>query len=100
MAMCYVAHKYGGEHENLRRAKRIVHDLQVENTKDCFICPLLAFSHLKYGEIGYDAEMELCLDLLSVCDTLIVASDMSDGVQMEVDFANLFGMEVIWLDED
>ena len=100
MSMCYVAHKYEGDYENLRRAKKIVHDLQVENKKDCFICPLLAFSHLKYGEIGYDAEMELCLDLLSVCDTLIVASEMSDGVQTEVDFANLVGMEVIWLDED
>lgn len=100
MAMCYVAHKYEGEPNNLRRAKRIVHDLQVDNKNDCFICPLLAFSHLKYGELGYDAEMELCLDLLSVCDTLIVASDMSEGVQMEVDFANLIGMEVIWIDED
>ena len=100
MAMCYVAHKYGGDYNNLRRARKIVHDLQVENTQDCFICPLLAFSHLKHGEIGFDAEMELCFDLLSVCDTLIVASEMSEGVQMEVDFANLVGMEVIWLDED
>ena len=98
MAMVYVAHCYGGNPENLRRAKRIVHDLQVENPEDCFVCPLLTFSHMKYGELSYEQEMALCLDLLSVCDTLIVASEMSKGVQMEVDFANLVDMEVIWLD--
>ena len=39
--------------------------------------------------------MEICLDLLSVCDALIVASDISDSVQKEIDFARLVGMEVI-----
>ena len=72
--------------------------MQVENPEDCFVCPLLTFSHMKYGELSYEQEMALCLDLLSVCDTLIVASEMSKGVQMEVDFANLVDMEVIWLD--
>ena len=69
----------------------------LENT---YICPLLTFSHLQYGEIGYDAEMENCLDLLSVADKLIVASDLSKGVCKEIDFANLVGMEVQYLEED
>ena len=43
--------------------------------------------------------MEICLDLLSVCDYLIVASDISDGVQKEIDFARMVGMEVIDLAE-
>ena len=99
MATIYVSHKFGGDPANMERAKKITHDLQIENPTHCFICPLLAFSHLQYGEIGYDDEIELCLDLLSLCDTLIVASDVSKGVQKEIDFAQMVGMEVIDLAE-
>lgn len=66
----YVAHQYGGNPENL-----------------------------EYGEIGYDAEMELCLDILSICDKLIVASDISKGVEREIDFASLVNMEVEYLED-
>lgn len=99
MALYYVAHRYVGDNANLERAKKITHDLQVSDLNNCYICPLLAFSHLKYGEIGYDEELELCLDILSVSDALIVASDISDGVQKEIDFARMVGMEVIDLAE-
>ena len=99
MATIYVSHKFGGDSANMERAKKITHDLQIENPTHCFICPILAFSHLQYGEIGYDDEIELCLDLLSLCDTLIVASDVSKGVQKEIDFARMVGMEVIDLAE-
>ena len=95
MATIYVSHKFGGDSANMERAKKITHDLQIENPTHCFICPILAFSHLQYGEIGYDDEIELCLDLLSLCDTLIVASDVSQGVQKEIDFAKMVGMEVV-----
>lgn len=94
----YVAHKHGGNPENVERAKQITHDLQVKDLENSYICPLLLFSHLRYGEIGYEAEMELCLDILSNCDKLIVASEISKGVAREVDFANLVGMEVEWLE--
>jgi hypothetical protein len=99
MATIYVSHKFGGDPANMERAKKITHDLQIENPTHCFICPILAFSHLQYGEIGYDDEIELCLDLLSLCDTLIVASDVSQGVQKEIDFARMVGMEVVDLAE-
>ena len=94
----YVAHRFGGDINNLERAKKIIHDLQVADLENTYICPLLTFSHLQYGEIGYDAEMENCLDLLSVADKLIVASDLSKGVCREIDFANLVGMEVEYLE--
>ena len=96
----YVSHCYGGKIENFERAKKVTHDLQVSDLENTYICPLLTFSHLQYGEIGYDAEMENCLDLLSVADKLIVASDLSKGVCREIDFANLVGMEVEHLEED
>ena len=99
MAIYYVAHRFGGDTANIERAKKITHDLQVADLDNCYICPLLAFSHIDYGEIGCEHEMEICLDLLSVCDYLIVASDVSDGVQKEIDFARMVGMEVIYLAE-
>jgi hypothetical protein len=95
-----VSHAYGGKEENYNKAKQITHDLQVQRPQDCFICPLMAFSHLQYGEIGYDFEMELCLDLLSVCDGLIVASDPkgSRGVKIELEFAKMVDMEVEYIE--
>lgn len=97
--LIYVAHKHGGKPENMEKAKQITHDLQVNDLENSYICPLLLFSHLRYGEIGYDAEMELCIDILSSCEKLIVASDISKGVAREIDFANLVGMEVEYLEE-
>lgn len=95
----YVSHCYQGNPDNVRKAKKITHDLQVDDPENCYICPLMAFSHLGYNEMGYDEEMALCIDLLSVSDVLIVASDISDGVQKEIDFARMVGMEVIDLAE-
>ena len=99
MAVIYVSHKFGGESANMERAKQITHDLQVDDPENCYICPLTAFSHLGYNEMGYDEEMALCIDLLSVSDVLIIASDISKGVQKEIDFAKMVGMEVIDLAE-
>ena len=70
----------------------------LENT---YICPLLALSHLEYNEVGYDDEINLCIDLLSECDRLIVASEIiSKGVKLEIDFAKLVNMEVLRLEKD
>ena len=42
----------------MERVKKIAHDLQMENPTHCVVCPLLNFSCLDYGEIGYDEELE------------------------------------------
>jgi hypothetical protein len=95
----YIAHCYGGKPENIERAKKIAHDLQKKDLANTYICPLMAFSHLEYGEIGYDEEMELCLDILSLCDKLIVASEVSKGVEKEIAFAELIELEVEYLED-
>lgn len=95
----YVSHAYSGKIENLERAKKITHDLQVNDLENCYICPLLAFSHLGYNEIGYEEEMALCEDLLVLCDKLIVASDLSDGVEREIDLAEKCDMEIEYLED-
>ena len=104
MARIYVAHAYGGKQENIERAKNIVHDLQINDLENCYICPLTAFSHLGYKEIGYEQEMALCFDLLQICDKVIVASELSTGVRMEIDLAKKLlnadgkAMEVVYLE--
>lgn len=98
--ICYVSHCFVGDKANIEKARKITHDLQVKDIANCYICPLLAFSDLEYGEIGYDDEMELCLDLLMCADRLIVASEISRGVQREIEFAKLVKMEVFRLDEN
>ena len=95
--LIYISHRYQGNPDNMERAKQITHDLQIADPGNCYICPLMAFSHLKYGEMGYDAEMELCLDILSCCDKLIVASIPSEGVRREIEFAKMVNMEVEYL---
>lgn len=93
--LLYLAHEFQGDPKNMERARKIAHDLQMDRPLDCVVCPLLNFSFLEYGELGFKEELELCIDLLSVCDVLIVASDVSEGVQFEIDHARKFGMEVV-----
>ena len=93
----YVSHIYQGKPENLERAKKITHDLQVADLENTYICPLLALSNLEYGEIGYEEEMQLCEDLLVLCDKLVVASDLSSGVEREIDLAEKCNMEIEYL---
>ena len=97
--MYYVSHIFQSKPENLERAKKITHDLQIKDTENCYICPLLAFSYLGYNEIGYEEEMALCEDLLIVCDKLIVASDVSEGVKRESDLAEKCKMEIEYLED-
>ena len=99
--LVFVSHCYGGDKENIEKAKKITHDFQVKDRANCYICPLLTFSHLEYGELGFDDEMELCLDIMCNAERLIVASkEISKGVKMEIDFAKLVKMEVMTLDEN
>lgn len=98
MAIFYVAHVYSGDKSNIEKAKKITHDLQVKDLANCYICPLMAFSHLEYGEIGCEEEMLLCEDLLVACDGLIVASEISKGVKREIDLAKKIHMEIKYLD--
>lgn len=98
--LVYVAHAHGNDQKNVERAKRITHHLQINDLENTYICPLLLLSHLKHGEIEYGAEMDLHIDVLSQCDRLIVASEVSRGVRKEIEFANLVGMEVFSIDKN
>ena len=70
--------------ENLERAKLHTICKDIENS---YLSPCWLFSHVGYNEIGYEEEMQLCEDLLILCDKLIVASDLSEGVEREITLA-------------
>lgn len=95
----YIAHKYQGDKSNIERAGKIAKKLQLEHPEHAYFSPLHAFSFLEYNDMAYDDFMEVCYDFLSACDVLIVASEISKGVQMEIDFAKLVKMEVMRLNE-
>ena len=95
----YIAHKYQGDKSNIDRVGKIAKKLQIEHPEHAYFSPLHAFSFLEYDDIPFDDFMEICLDFLSACDVLIVASEISKGVQMEIDFAKLVKMEVMRIDE-
>ena len=96
----YIAHKYQGDKSNIERVAKIAKKLQLEHPEHAYFSPLHAFSFLEYEDMAYDGFMEVCLDFLSACDVLIVASEISKGVQTEIDFAKLVKMEVMRLDKN
>lgn len=100
MAMIYVSHAYGGKAENIENMKQIIHDLQINDLENCYVCPWLTFSHLKRGEIKNGDLMELCKDLLTVCDSVIVASGLSWEVKEEIKLAKRCHLEVKYLERD
>ena len=95
----YVAHKYGGDPLNVEKAKKITRNLQMNDLENCYICPLSMFSHINYNEIGYEQELQLCFDVLTRCDVLLVASEISNGVKQEMEVAEKHNIKVVHLAE-
>lgn len=96
--MIYVAHAFGGKKANIRKARKITHDLAKVDSDNTYVCPLLCFNYFKYNEVGYDAEMQMCTDLLGECMKMIVASPISKGVQLEIDYCNEWGIPIEYFD--
>ena len=92
--MIYVSHCFGGKKKNMERARRVTHDLATADTENTYVCPLLCFNYLRYNELGYENEMRLCTDLLGECEKMIVASEISRGVQLEIDYCNEWDIPV------
>lgn len=99
MSIVYVSHKYDGKREEIREATRITYNLQVKDLLNHYYCPLVAIPWLAYKDISDDDKTALKLDMLSVCDSLLIASDISDDMKDEIEFAKLVKMEVMRIDE-
>lgn len=98
--LIYVAHCFNGKKSNIRKSAKITHDLQIADPENTYVCPLLTFSYLKYNELGYEKEMEMCMDLLSECMSMVVASKISKGVQMEIDYCESWNMPIRYLNAE
>lgn len=98
MSRIYIAHKYQGDKKNIEKVGEIAKKMQTEHPENSYFSPLHNFSFLNYDDINYEQMLEICIDWLSECDKLIVASDISKGVAREIEFANLVGMEVEYLE--
>ena len=95
--LVYVAHCFGGNPLNILRAKKITHDLALADPFNTYVCPLLTFMYLRYNEVGYEGEMSMCQDLLGECGEMIVASRISKGVQIEIDYCKEWGIPIKFL---
>lgn len=67
---------------------KYLREKQSLDESNTYISPLLAFSFCA------ELDMENCIDLLSICDKLVVVGDLDERMQGEVDFANLVEMEI------
>lgn len=78
-------------------AKKACEGLQKADWDNCYISPLTSLSCLFSKAVTDDAKNALRIDMLSVCDVLVVASDISTEMQEEIEFAELVGMEVRYI---
>ena len=92
----YIAHAHNAD---IERVGNIARKLQIEHPENSYFSPAHAFSFFAHDDVGFDDFMEICLDFLSACDVLIVASEVSKSVQREIDFAKLVKMEVMQVNE-
>lgn len=97
--LIYVASEYGGKRSNIRKAKKVTHDLALADPFNTYVCPLLTFMYLRYNEVGYEGEMGMCQDLLGECGEMIVASRISKGVQIEIDYCKEWSIPITFLND-
>lgn len=72
--------------EDIDQFKEFLKILQSNDTENTYISPTMTFSHLQ----DFESIEELKIDLLSICDKLIVYGKYA----VEVEFAKMFKMEI------
>ena len=93
----YVAHAYSGDKQNIRAARQTLLELQKKDLLNCYICPVVAIPALESADIDGDSKLELCFDLMTICDAVVIGSYISEGMKKEIEFARLIKMEVLRL---
>lgn len=96
--LIYCAHKYGGIEENKNIAEQKIKELQMNDLKNCYISPIHCFGYM-YDAIDYDAGMEMCYDLLTACDEVLVLSDLSEGVKREIRLAQKLHIPIKFVEQ-
>jgi len=75
---------------------RTVLALQKADMNNTYLSPVHALGWM-YDDFSYEEGMEMCYDLLSTCDKLLVTSEPSRGVMLEIAMAEKLHMPVEFL---
>lgn len=92
--MIFVAHPDNGRYSDLERAKKITAELQISDMSNCYVCPLQVFEHLRYERIDSSDILDLYGDLMTVCDKVLIVSEIDYSVKEQISLAEYLGMEI------
>ena len=96
----YVAHAYSSDKHNICNAKKTLTELQEKDLSNCYICPIVSIPIFENANIKKEDKYELCFDLMTACDAVVIGSYISKDVKKEIEFARLIKMEVFRIDEN
>lgn len=99
MKKVYISHPFtGNELENKMSAQEVCVQLKLKHPDWCLINPLDAFNWADRVKLTYDEILEMCIDLMLMCDTVYMCRgwDDSKGCRAERERAQLQGMEVLY----
>lgn len=92
----YISHAYGGKPENKAEVEELIKTAQKRHPNHLFISPIHAFGYL-YDNVTYDAGLDMCLYLMSICEEVWVLGDeKSTGVKREIKHARTLGLPVYY----
>ena len=85
--LIYCSHKFGGKLENAKAIELKIKKLQSADPGNTYISPIHTFGFM-YDTVSYEDGIDMCLDLLSKCDAMVVLSEESRGVKVEIDYCH------------
>lgn len=100
MKIFYVSHPYTGDEEkNRKEARDITAMLKDHYPQYIFINPLDAMRYTT--GLPYEESIKQCLELLQICDGIIMTGDWKNSVGCNKEFmaASGCGMEITYLDD-
>lgn len=100
--MIYVAHPYGGNEENVKKAAARLETLQEVYPHKTLFSPLHNWDWDTYDPKHQAKPMQDCLTVLKRCDAIILCGDWhkSMGCMQEYSAAYVLGIPVFELDEE
>ena len=89
----YISHPYGGDAENKAKVEGIVKSLAKRFPLETHVSPIHAFGFM-YEDVPYKQGIKMCIDLLDVCDYMIVFGNYkkSKGCRIEIRHAKKHGI--------
>ena len=83
--LIYCSHKFGGKMENAKDVETKIKKLQLADPGNTYISPIHTFGFM-YDTVSYEDGIGMCLDLLRKCDKMVVLSEKSEGVNIEIEY--------------